>query len=181
MRIKRLCYPITALGPGQRVGIWVTGCLQACPGCISPELKSLEAGNDVSVAEIVRMISKIEKPLSGFTISGGEPFLQAAELRELVTEISQKFSEDIIVFSGYSIEELQSRDEEAVNDILATIAVLIDGPYIDELNDGIGIRGSSNQRVHIFKNEEYYRDLATQKRTIQSFRYQNQILLIGIQ
>jgi len=31
---------------------------------------------------------------------------------------------------------------------LAEIDVLIDGPYVAALNDGRGLRGSSNQRIH---------------------------------
>ena len=37
--------------------------------------------------------------------------------------------------------------------VLDSISVLIDGAYIDSLNDNIGIRGSSNQRINILNNE----------------------------
>ena len=33
------------------------------------------------------------------------------------------------------------------------IDLLIDGPYIEELNDGKGLRGSSNQRLHFLTNK----------------------------
>jgi hypothetical protein len=34
--------------------------------------------------------------------------------------------------------------------------ILIDGPYIESLNDDSGLRGSSNQRVHILKPNPKY-------------------------
>ena len=181
MYIKRICYPINTLGPGSRVGIWVTGCKNNCSGCMSPELRELESGCDYSIAEISQMLKRIPHPIDGFTISGGEPFLQASALNALIDMICTDFSSDIIVYSGYTLRELHETADPDVENILRNISVLIDGPYIDELNDGVGIRGSSNQTVHVFKNTANYEGLETQERALQSFRYNNQILLVGIQ
>lgn len=181
MFIKRICYPVTALGPGLRIGIWVTGCEKNCPGCMSPELRSREAGRQIGVGDVLGMLNTIDGPVDGVTISGGEPFLQPDELKSLVCGIRESITEDIIVYSGYTLSELKAQNCQSITAILDNISVLIDGPYVDGMNDGIGIRGSSNQNIHIFRPDADYRDLAHGKRSIQSFRYNNQILLIGIQ
>ena len=178
MYIKRICYPITSLGPGQRVGIWLTGCKKNCSGCMSPELKDMRAGKSVPVAKIVGFISTIEGKIDGVTISGGEPFLQADELLEFVDGI-KSITDDIIVFSGFTLDELSENDTN--KKILSKISVLIDGEYIEALNDGKGLRGSSNQKIHLFRNDEKYAALEEQPRVLQSYQYDDKVLLIGIQ
>ena len=38
MYLDRVIYPVTALGPGNRVAIWTVGCNRKCEGCANPEL-----------------------------------------------------------------------------------------------------------------------------------------------
>lgn len=180
MFIKRICYPVSTLGPGRRVGIWVAGCLKNCRGCMSPELRSRSGSRDIPAARVLEMIKTIGGPVDGFTISGGEPFLQAAELGVLVRLLRQNYTDDIIVYSGYTLPELRGMEAPGVSLALDNIAVLIDGPYVEELNDGRGIRGSSNQQIHVFREAADYSGLDSQPRAVQSFRYNNQILLVGI-
>ena len=181
MYVKRVCYPIQVLGPGKRFGIWLAGCNKRCPGCMSPELQTTEGSKNISVDEIKRMFAKVSGHIDGVTISGGDPFLQAKEIHELVQYIKQDVTEDIIVFSGYKIEELKQMNSVFVREILDSISVLIDGEYVDALNDGIGIRGSSNQCVHIFRESKDYSELLTGERKLQTFRYNGQILVVGVQ
>ena len=54
---------------------------------------------------------------------------------------------NVLVFSGYILEQLNSEIAKA---FLEHIDLLIDGPYIEELNDGKGLRGSNNQHLHFF-------------------------------
>lgn len=181
MYIKRICYPITVLGPGKRIGIWVTGCNKTCKDCMSPELKIRNPEDHVPLKKIIEMIVRIPQKIDGFTISGGEPFLQIKELRKLVTILNRTFSDDIIIYTGYTLKELRDMKDEDVEYILCNISVLIDGEYIAELNDGIGLRGSSNQIVHVFRKANHGIQFDTQKRQIQEFMYGDKILLIGIQ
>ena len=115
----------------------------------------------------------------GVTISGGEPFLQAAALKELVREI-RKYTEDIIIFTGYLYEELIEKKDDDIDDILSMTGMLVDGPYIDELNDGTGMRGSSNQRFIILNHLEYYDHPENWKRAVQGAVYGNKIITMGI-
>ena len=181
MYIKRICYPVRTLGPGARIGIWTTGCARNCPGCISPELQDLRAGRDIPVERILTMMRRVNGEISGVTISGGEPFDQPEELCALVCAVESEFTRDLIVYTGYRLEELRERRDPAVDRTLEHISVLIDGPYVDALNDGIGLRGSSNQRIHVFRDAERYRGMETAPRKVQSFSYDGQIVLVGIQ
>ncbi len=181
MYVKRVCYPIRVLGPGQRLGIWLAGCNKRCLGCMSPELQTTKGSKNIPVKEMEKMFRAIGGQIDGVTISGGEPFLQAKELYKLVDYIKRNITDDIIVFSGYKIEELKQMQSTYVDKTLDLISVLIDGEYVDEQNDGIGIRGSSNQRIYIFHNCNDYSKLSIGERKLQTFRYNGQILVVGIQ
>lgn len=177
--LARMYYPVKSLGPGNRVGIWMNGCGRCCTGCISPELRLYDTSKEVTVNELVQMIRSIENLIEGFTISGGEPFFKPEALNILVQSLVN-ISDDILIYTGYTIEELRSQNNEAINSVLNTCAALIDGPYIKELNDSMGLRGSSNQRCLIFKYHDRYKGVETTDRILQSIVYGNKVLTIGI-
>jgi anaerobic ribonucleoside-triphosphate reductase activating protein len=81
--------------------------------------------------------------VDGITISGGEPFDQE-DLEELLIGIDSLGVYDVLVYTGYYLKELEKHFS-----LLKYIGVLIDGPYIEELNDNGALRGSSNQTVYI--------------------------------
>ena len=125
------------------------------------------------------MLEKLPEKPRGFTISGGEPFLQAEELAELL-EYLRKISDDIIIFTGYTYEELTGMNDPAINRALSMCSVLIDGPYIKEKHTGKGLRGSANQKIRIFGNPELYGDLESAERSLQVVRYKDSVTAIGI-
>ena len=138
-----------ALGPGLRYVIWTQGCLKRCIGCTSPESWPIEPNMIVEVERIAEDITK-RLHLSGITISGGEPFLQAASLTKLLLFVKrQRPLMTVIVFTGYRMEQLVWSDAQA---LLTQIDVLIDGPYDRNKKANRGLRGSSNQRI-IFLSE----------------------------
>ena len=100
------------------------------------------------------MLKSITQPVDGVTISGGDPFQQLEELDELVSFIAAEITNDILIYTGYTLKQLQSWNNEHVTNIIGKIAVLIDGKYIDHLNDNRSLRGSSNQQIHLL-NEKY--------------------------
>ena len=75
---------------------------------------------------------------------------QALELARLIEEL-KRYSEDILIYTGYRIEELQERSDAAV--VLDQAAVLIDGKYREEENSDVLLRGSENQRIHILNDD----------------------------
>lgn len=135
---------VTTLGPGRRYVFWTAGCNRRCPGCTTPESHEA-AGYAISPAALALEIA-LSKP-DGITISGGEPFLQSeavAETLRCLREV-QHCDTGVIVYTGYRMEELAK--VAGANALLARTDLLIDGPYIRELDDGGALRGSSNQRV----------------------------------
>lgn len=145
---------VTTLGPGSRYGVWVAGCNRNCPGCIAPDSHDLAQGTPMDTGALAWEIL-LSNP-DGLTISGGEPFLQTEALAELVRTIRRKRDLGVIVYTGFTLEELNQRPDAA--GLLEQTDLLIDGPYIRELDDGLSLRGSSNQRVHLL-SERYAQDV----------------------
>ena len=138
-----------------------------------------DTSKEVTVNELMKMIQRIEAPIDGFTISGGEPFFNPMSLNALVQSLAG-ICDDILIFTGYTIEELRAQERETVDSVLDTCAALIDGPYVQELNDNTGLRGSSNQRCLIFKYHDKYQGIETTDRKVQNVMYGNIVLTIGI-
>jgi anaerobic ribonucleoside-triphosphate reductase activating protein len=84
--ISRIHFPVTRLGPGRRVGIWVQGCSIRCPGCISVDTWVRGRGR-ADVSEVLEAIAPWMSTAEGFTISGGEPFDQPDALASLLAGI----------------------------------------------------------------------------------------------
>ena len=88
-----------------------------------------------------------QKDIEGVTVSGGEPFLQAAQLAETFSLLRKARPElDVIVFTGYLLRELVTREE--ARQLLSYVDVLVDGPFVQGKKTETGLRGSSNQEIH---------------------------------
>ena len=176
--LQRIYYPVLTLGYGRRIGVWVRGCSRACPECISPEMQSYE-GREIEVDEITRMIPD-DLSVDGLTISGGEPFDQPEGIAQLVRWFEQKYCGDILIFTGYTYEELASSENQSIQEILERTAVLVDGPYVADLNNGIGLRGSANQRLIIRKFHQRYTGAEFWERQVQFIGEGDSLVQIGI-
>ena len=61
--------------------------------------------------------------------------------------------------------------------------MLIDGPYVEECNDGVlALRGSTNQRIHYLNEEvrEKYETYLNEGRKIENFVYDYKTISVGI-
>ena len=83
--LSRLHFPVTALGPGRRIGLWVQGCSIRCAGCISLDTWAPGKGS-TTVAAVAEVIMRWIDEADGLTISGGEPLDQADAIRRHVGE-----------------------------------------------------------------------------------------------
>jgi anaerobic ribonucleoside-triphosphate reductase activating protein len=174
--------PLTqSLGPGNRAALWVQGCPFSCPGCIVPEWQVKRENILVSVNEVSQQI--LSSPaISGITISGGEPMLQVEALSFLLTEIKKQRDLNVICFTGFTLEVLIKKmaDTPAIGSFLEQLDVLIDGPYIRQLDDNRGLRGSSNQRIHHLTDRLSCFDFESAPRTAE-FQFTNgDLLLAGV-
>lgn len=184
MNIARILYPVKVLGPGRRIGIWVCGCKRACPGCSNPELWERQSRYEITPENAAVLIRKIsaQHPVDGFTISGGEPFDQAEELSVLLS-LLQEISKDVLIYTGYTLDELRAHKTPGTNALLQAAAVLIDGPYLEEQNLSQPMKGSANQRIHLLRQElaPRYTDYLTQvENRIQNFSTLDGIVSVGI-
>lgn len=140
--LNRVHFPVTALGPGRRIGIWLQGCSIRCPGCMSLDTWA-PAKETEPVADVLARISVWLPDAEGVTISGGEPFDQPHALDALLSGLRTAQCGSVIVYSGYSLGTLNERHPA----ILALIDVLISEPFDATYTEPALLRGSSNQRV----------------------------------
>lgn len=141
-----ILWPSTAaLGPGRRFAIWTQGCPRRCFRCASPELQPFGRGVAEHVGILAGRICATDG-IDGITISGGEPMLQAAALARLLGTVRRQRPElNVILFTGFTLDELAGEEQ---TELLGMVDLLIDGTYVDALNDNRGLRGSSNQSFH---------------------------------
>jgi len=166
------------------MAIWTVGCELRCPDCSSPELWREDKTKDIGVDKLCSMVDAVanKSTIDGFTITGGEPFVQPAHLLNLLKHISL-ISQDILIYTGYTLKKLKEiPNNYYLAEILNMTSVLIDGPYISRLNDGKPLRGSSNQTIHILKSEYslIYKEYQLNQRIIENFLYNNNLISVGI-
>ena len=169
---------VSVLGPGDRFAVWVQGCNRNCPGCLASSSHAAGAGFRMAPAALALEI--LLSGAEGITISGGEPFLQADALAETVNRVRREKDLGVIVYTGYLYEELAS--VPGAERLLAVTDLLIDGPYVRELDDGLSLRGSCNQRI--IPLTERYRDAlclyGTGPRIVQRFLRGRELHLAGL-
>ncbi len=145
--INKAHYPVTVLGPGRRIGLWVQGCSIGCKGCVSMDTWPTDAGRAMPIAGLLAWCRKVAVGgLDGITISGGEPFDQAPSLGLLLQALHQWRSRsgldfDILGYSGYPLKTLQQRYPE----VLVLLDAIIPEPYVEALEPTGAWRGSANQ------------------------------------
>lgn len=180
MYVDRLLYPVTALGPGDRIALWVAGCKRQCKKCANPELWERQEYQRITSQKLIETInSVIGNNIDGITITGGEPFDQATELCSVIDGLPETI--DVLIFTGYKYEELLERED--ARELLSRVDVLIDGEYVDGLNDNkSALRGSINQHI-LYLNKEIqpkYEEYLAEGRKIQNFVYDYKTVSVGI-
>lgn len=139
-----------AEGPGHRFALWTQGCTLACPGCCNPEMWSKRGGQTQSVQDMLQRIQRAKdnakdgEELEGVSFLGGEPFEQDIPLAQLAEGI-QKMGLTVMVYSGYTLEEIKARDSR----LLPFVDLLVAGRYVKELRTTKRRWiGSENQVLH---------------------------------
>ncbi len=184
LNVAQVCPETSTLGPGRRFVLWVQGCPFSCKGCVSPAWIPIRPASAVPVEELARRVVAAEG-LEGITISGGEPMLQAAGLARLLAAVREARPDfSAIAFTGFTLERLRemAAEDPGIGALLGRLDVLIDGLYERELDDGRGLRGSSNQRVHFLTGR--YRALRDEfergPRRVEMHLLAEELLLVGV-
>ncbi len=149
LRIASLVDDSIVDGPGLRLTVFTQGCFHNCRGCHNPHTHAPNGGRLESLANILQRYA--ENPLlSGITLSGGEPFLQAAPLAELAARVHE-LGGDVVTYTGFRFEDLvcgSGASLPGAADLLEATDILVDGPYIEAQRSlELLFRGSSNQRL----------------------------------
>ncbi len=162
--VNKAHFPVTVLGPGRRIGIWLQGCSIGCPGCVSQDTWAFDAARQMPVARLLAWCRQVTQAagqtFDGVTISGGEPFDQPDALAALLDGLAQwrrdeAMEFDLLCYSGYPWERLQQRHP----DLLARLDALIPEPYVASQPVTQVWRGSANQNLRLLSplGEQRYR------------------------
>ena len=159
--LSRIHFPVTTLGPGRRLGIWFQGCSLRCEGCISVDTWAT-AKTLIPIEQLMTKLSSYLPLIDGITISGGEPFDQFEALLAIVVQLRKKTKVDILVYTGYAVEDITDQLQQ----IKPYIDVLISDPFQRQSSQTLRLRGSDNQRLHCFTSQAvekfaYYQQAVT--------------------
>lgn len=135
-------------GPGIRYVVFTQGCPHHCKGCHNPETHDFNQGNLVDVNTLIEKMKKYPY-MSGLTISGGEPFVQPLAVLELIRAYQVLYPrKNVLLFTGYTYEELCDLHQTEIDEILSLADYLIDGRFVLSKRDiSLVYRGSTNQRI----------------------------------
>jgi anaerobic ribonucleoside-triphosphate reductase activating protein len=155
MRIAQVVASTEAEGPGRRFAVWFQGCPLRCPACCNPEFLPFDGGETKTLAELTAQLDEVE--VEGVSLLGGEPFAHAAAAAALA-RIARARGLSVMVYSGYTLEQIRALPDPAAAELLALTDLLVDGPYVRESPDTQRRWiGSTNQRVH-FLTDRYRAD-----------------------
>ncbi len=133
-------------GPGLRLAVFVQGCSHGCLGCHNPETHEKAGGKVMDTGDVSEMLRK-NPLLDGLTLSGGEPFEQA-EACLLMARDAKAMGLNVWIYSGFTYEALKRQEDTAVQGLLNTCDVLVDGPFVlTQRSLDLDFRGSRNQRL----------------------------------
>ena len=146
MRYNKIRKMDISNGEGVRVSVFFQGCSFHCKNCFNPETWDFESGKEFNDDVINHILDLCDNEyIVGLSILGGEPLhpFNIKGSTKLAKEFKKKYSDkNIWLWSGFLFENLKDKE------IMKYIDVLVDGQYVDELNDPtLDYRGSSNQRV----------------------------------
>jgi anaerobic ribonucleoside-triphosphate reductase activating protein len=146
LRIHHVLFSSQANGPGKRAVVWLQGCSFRCPGCFNTVLQNPAGGHEMPISMLAENLIAHKTEIEGITVSGGEPIEQIEPLIKLFSIIKKKTQFSVLLFSGHTLEKIQTMDNGA--NLLSFVDVLVDGPYDKNLANPIGTWPSSaNQNI----------------------------------
>jgi anaerobic ribonucleoside-triphosphate reductase activating protein len=167
-----------ANGPGSRFVMWFQGCSLGCPGCFNPGTHAPTSQDRRPVDVLVDEILAQGQAIEGITLSGGEPFEQPDAALALVSAVRARSELSILIFSGYTIEEIRAMPQGPA--VLAHVDVLVDGRYQARQRLGRGLRGSANQRIHLLSERYGVADVEATPEAEIRIDAQGRVVLTGV-
>ncbi len=155
----------TVEGPGMRFCIWVQGCKKHCSGCWAKDTWEFGTGVKYSVDKLFSLIEKKNKLRVLLFLAVN--LLNSQKSLQFFQKKIKNSGLSVVCFTGYTLEELKSKNNEDINNFLDNIDLLIDGGFEKENYDlSRPWVGSSNQSF-IFLTDRYNEE--------QIYQYKNKI------
>ncbi len=155
MNYSEIKYYDIANGTGVRTTLFVSGCRNHCEGCFQPETWNFDNGEPFTAEVEDQIIESMKYDyVTGLTLLGGDPFEE--ENQAVLAPFMNRFKaqcpdKNVWAFTGYLLEDLLPggrKHTEYTDDLLATIDILVDGPFVlAKKNLWLKFRGSENQRL----------------------------------
>lgn len=156
MNYSAIKYCDIANGTGCRTVLFVSGCRNHCKDCFQPETWAFDYGKPFTTQVEDELIASLAPDyIKGITLLGGDPFEpenQEALLPFMKRLRKQCPAKDVWAYTGYVLEHdlVPGGKSYTANtkELLETIDILVDGPFVTELHDiTLLFKGSKNQRV----------------------------------
>lgn len=190
LQVNRVAHPVTVLGPGRRLGLWVQGCRLHCPGCGSIDTWDPHGGLPVDTVTFATDLADLvtEHQLTGLTITGGEPTEQADALADVVTRLhgalharpssGDRPEFDVLVFSGLATRAAARRAPA----LWAVADAAVCGPYRPDRPSADPLIASANQELVKLTplGRSRYADLGAGGPSLQAHVGDGEITLVGL-
>lgn len=167
MFVDRIYFPVTTLGPGERVVVWTCGCTKRCPGCANPELWETRPEAAIEPARLAAVLNDLAGRTGAhrITFTGGRsagtgagprlrargyplrlrrhPHLHRLHLRgaHRHAQITERPASPPLLPATKQRRPSQRRKRrgrpQRAPEDAPLIDVLIDGPYVEAENDGV--------------------------------------------
>lgn len=151
-------------GRGIGVSLFVQGCRFHCKNCFNQETWGFNGGKEWTEKSKDKFLELASEPyIVRISILGGEPLEEenVYDVLSLLYEIKNKFPDkEIWLYTGFTWNQIfkpavldvvgADRDNliKARKNVASMCNVIVDGEYVDELNNiSLKWRGSSNQNV----------------------------------
>ena len=124
-------------GPGIRTVIFFNNCPLRCKFCHNPEMQQEINKLDINYQKLYKLILNNKpyyKSNGGVTFSGGEPFSEqhVDELIELAKRIKNETKLNLLIYTGYTLEQIIVKWNKSFLDLMDLADYLVDGPFIQE-------------------------------------------------
>lgn len=167
MKIAGIERSSTVDGECWRYVIFFQGCLHKCKGCHNPETWNFTGGEEMTTQQILDDLHEFDNAhFYDITLSGGDPFFQASEVKELAKELKaddrniwaytgfkfEKFLENLDTAQAIDTRTFTDKDKPEITadmiELLNYIDVVVDGKFMEsKLTLELPYRGSTNQRL----------------------------------
>jgi anaerobic ribonucleoside-triphosphate reductase activating protein len=162
IRLSGIAYESLVNGPGMRRVFFAQGCTHNCKGCFNPDTHDFNGGEERDIDELIS--DTLKNPiLKGVTFSGGDPFEQADKFACMAKSFKDN-GLNVWSYTGYTYEYIIENKDKRLgwDELLNNIDVLVDGRFeVEEMQDGLKYRGSTNQRMIDVKKSLSLKEIIT--------------------